>query len=141
MEVLVGCFIAVVIFVPLSQLLLTGATTAQYSEDYLRALTIAKGQIELFKHAAKINKYAVDKLITAHAAQGGFKDFEVDGIYKVSTEVDPQFHLSELDGLQCGSSPLSLDASLVHVKVRVDWKISGEDRDLLVEAFIDRAYQ
>jgi len=137
LEVLVGVVIAVVLFLPLSDMLVTGATAVQYTEDYLRALTIAKGQIEMLRHAVQINKYAVDHLLTDYIAKGGFQPFVVDGVYHVTLEVDPQFSSSDL------RQDVELPATtsrLVHVRARVDWQIAGPPRKLELAAFIDREY-
>lgn len=138
LEVVVGVFILGVLFMPLSQTFVTGAKVTQYSEDYLRAVTVARSQIEMLRHAAKINKYAMERLVTAHAAAGGFKPFTVDGKYQVSMQVDPQFSVAEVPDLQ--GVPGGTDAVLLRVKVRVDWNVAGDPRHLELEALVDRAY-
>ena len=141
LEVVVGIFIVCALFLPLSHLLVTGAKTTQYSEDYLQALTIGRSQIEMIRNAAKVDKYAVEKLITKFCVSPGFSDFTVHDKFRVHTEVDPQAYFADIPGVSLGSgAPSGLDASLVRVAVRVEWEISGEPRHLDLEAYVDRAY-
>ncbi len=130
-EVLVAIAILAAVFVPVFSLFQSGVRTTKYTEDRLRALHIALQQIETLRHAATINRKSLDMVVREHLVAGGFRTFAVDERYQVTTSVDPDFEVREG----------SLRASVCKVKVTVDWKLADDPRQLVLETWVDRAYE
>ena len=129
-EVLVAVAIVAVVFVPVFNLFMQGVTATKYTEDRQRAFSIAKRQIESIRHANKIDRKS-HSLVTADFVNSpGFIPYTVDNRYKVTTVIDPDFEVSE-NGVQ---------AKLSSVEVKVEWEITGSERSLVLETYIDRAY-
>ena len=129
-EVLVAVAILAVVFVPVFNLFMQGVTATKYTEDRLRAFSIAKRQIEAIRHANNINRTSHEKLTKAFVSSPGFAPYTVDNRYKVTTTVDPEFSVDE-----GGAS-----AVVTYVEVKVEWQISGDDRELVLETYLDKKY-
>ncbi len=130
-EVLVAVAILAVVFVPVFNLFMQGVTATKYTEDRLRAFSIAKRQVEAIRHANNINKTSNEKLTKAFVASPGFAPYTVDSRYKVTTTVDPEFSVTENGA----------EATVTYVEVRVQWEISGAERELVLETYLDKKYQ
>ena len=129
-EVLVAIAILAAVFLPVFNLFMQGVTATKYTEDRLRAFSIAKRQIETVKHANFINRSSHEGLLKDFVYSTGFQPYVVDGRYKVSTTVDPEFTVSQN----------GVDAVVTYVEVKVDWEISGAQREVVLETFLDRKY-
>lgn len=130
-EMLVALAILGAVFVPVFSVFRSGVETTRYTEDRLRAFLIAQEQIEILKHACTINKYSVEKLVGEYFKAGTPKRFTVENRYNVTLAVDPAFEV-EAEGKK---------ALVCHVKVEVDWELSGESRHVELESLIDRVYR
>lgn len=130
-EVLIATAVMVVVFVPLFRVFLSGVTTTRSTEDRLRAFSLAQQQIEVLKAAAAINRHSHEQITRAHLDGGGFAPFMVDDRYCVSTFVDADREV-ESHGRR---------ARLCHVRVVVNWKIKGQERELELETMFDRSYR
>jgi prepilin-type N-terminal cleavage/methylation domain-containing protein len=129
-EVLVASAILAVVFLPLFGVFQSGVRTTKYTEDRLRAMTIAQEQVQTVRHAATINRHSVDAVVRAHLVQSSFAPYVVDGRYKVTTEIDPDFLVRF--GVQ--------EATVLAIKVTVEWKLVDQVRSLTLESLLDRAY-
>ena len=129
-EVLVAVAIVAVVFIPVFSLFMAGVEATTYTEDRLRAFSIAKRQIEAIRHANTINRLSHEQLTAAFADSPGFQPYMVDDRYEVTTEVNPH-HLVEGGGRQ---------AEVTYVKVTVRWTIAGTERSLVLDTFLDRSY-
>lgn len=130
-EVLVASAILAAVFLPVFGVFRSGVRTTKYTEDRLRALTIAQEQIQALRHAATINRLSADLVVRAYQLQTGFPSYTVDERYKVTTEVDPDY-LVEQGGQE---------ATVMHVRVRIDWTLVDQPRSLELETLLDRAYE
>ncbi len=139
-EVLVASAILAAVFLPLFGLFRGGVRTTKYTEDRLRALTIAQEQIQTIQHAVSINRKSLDLVVRAHmldapttipGATGSFSNYVVDSRYRVTTEVDPDYVVAFED----------LEAFVTHASVRVDWNLGKEERYLVLETLLDRTYE
>ncbi len=130
-EILVAVAMLGVLFIPVFDLFRSGAATAQYTEDRLRAFLIAQQQVETIKHACQVDKYAMEKLVGEYFSNGNPRKFRVEDRYDVTLFVDPSFPV-EAEGRK---------ALVCFVRVDVDWILSGEPRHVELEALVDRAYR
>ncbi|MBI3891914.1 MAG: prepilin-type N-terminal cleavage/methylation domain-containing protein [Candidatus Wallbacteria bacterium] len=130
-EILVALAILAAVFIPAFELFRSGASTARYTEDRLRAFLIAQQQIEILKHACTINKYSTDKLVGELFKGGNPRRFVVEGRYHVALAADTNFQV-EAEGKK---------AVVCNVKCEVDWEANGEARHVELEALIDRVYR
>lgn len=129
-EVLVAVGILAAVFVPVFGVFRSGVRTTKYTEDRLRALTIAQQQIEAIRHGATINRRSLEMVVREHLASNGFEKYTVDGRYEVTTEVDPDWVVEE------GGT----EAHVVRVRVLVSWKMGKDARTLSLVTYLDRAY-
>lgn len=129
-EVLVAVAIVATVFIPVFNLFMAGVEATKYTEDRLRAFSIAKRQIEAVRHAESINRLSHEQVTAAFVASPGFQPYTVDDRYRVVTVVDPSF-LVEENGRQ---------ARVTYVKVQVDWVIMGDERSLVLDTYLDRTY-
>ena len=129
-EILVAVAIVAAVFIPVFRLFMAGVEATKYTEDRLRAFSIAKRQIEAIKHANTINRTSHDLLVRTFVDSPGFAPYVVDERYRVLTHVDPAFTVQEN----------GVDAEVTYVRVRVEWELQGVERNLELETYIDRAY-
>ncbi|MBI4866738.1 MAG: prepilin-type N-terminal cleavage/methylation domain-containing protein [Candidatus Wallbacteria bacterium] len=130
-EVLVALAILAAVFIPAFELFRSGASTARYTEDRLRAFLIAQQQIEILKHAATINKYSMERLVGELFKGTNPRTFVVESRYTVTLSADTNFQV-EAEGKK---------ALLCHVKCEVDWQHADEPRHVELEALLDRVYR
>lgn len=129
-EVLVASAILAAVFLPLFGVFQSGVRTTKSTEDRLRAMTIAQEQVQTVRHAATINRHSSEVVVRGHLLTSGFAPYVVDGRYTVTTEIDPDYLVSS--GAQ--------EATVILIRVRVDWKLVDKARSLTLESFLDRAY-
>jgi len=129
-EILVAIAILAVVFIPVFRLFMAGVEATKYTEDRLRAFSVAKRQLEAIKHANTINRTSHEHLLSAFVLAPSFVPYTVDNRYKVLTHVDPTFNVTENGAT----------ANLVYVRVRVEWQLQGVERTLELETYVDRTY-
>lgn len=132
-EVLVASAILAAVFLPLFGAFRGGVRTTKYTEDRLRALTIAQEQLQAIRHSVRINRHSLDRVLRGYlvGAGGAWPAHVVDQRYKVSTEVDPDYEV------EFGT----LTATVTWVKVTVEWKLGDLPKVLVLETLLDRAYE
>lgn len=130
-EILVAMAVVGALFLPIFTLLRSGVRTTKYTEDRLRALTIAQQQIQTIRHAVSINRESLDRVVRTYLENGGFESFPVEGRYQVYTEIEPDFVVRH------GSQ----EAYVTKAVVLVEWELSGKYRSLILETLLDRTYE
>lgn len=121
------------LFLPLFGAFRGGVRTTKYTEDRLRALTIAQEQLQAIRHAVRINRHSLDRVLRGYLLESGgnWPVHVVDQRYKVRTEVDPDYEVSYG----------TFTATVTWVRVTVDWSLLDQEKTLVLETLLDRAYE
>ena len=132
-EVLVASAILAAVFLPLFGAFRGGVRTTKYTEDRLRALTIAQEQLQSIRHAVRINRHSLDRVLRGYlvGTGGDWPPHVIDQRYKVITEVDPDFEVTHG----------ALTATVTWVKVTIEWSLADQPKTLVLETLLDRAYE
>jgi hypothetical protein len=129
----VASAILAAVFLPLFGAFRGGVRTTKYTEDRLRALTIAQEQLQAIRHAVRINRHSLDRVLRGYlvGTGGNWPEHVVDQRYKLTTEVEPDYEVT------FGT----VVAYVTWVRVTVTWTLADQPRTLVLETFLDRAYE